>query len=97
MRGDPNTSPYVEAFPDYLGRALTISVAFDNLTFALGDTTVVRDAGCLWGTLIIGDPNGAAKTFAIAFGTSTVRKQQLHNNGLDTINDILNLNITAGP
>jgi hypothetical protein len=96
MQG-PYVSPFVEAFPDYLGRAITVTFPFDNTTHALADATVVRDAGCLWGTLMIGDPNGAVKTFAVAFGTSTVRTQQLKNNGLNTIDDIFALQITAGP
>lgn len=94
-RGDPLTSPFVQAFPDFLGRALTISVAFDNSTFALGTTTVTRDAGCLWGTLLIGDPNGAVKQFPVQFGTSTITATKLRNSGLNTIQDILDLNLTA--
>ena len=93
----PLVSPYIWAASDYLGRQITVTFPFDNTTHALADATVTRDVGCLWGTLMIGDPNGAVKTFAIAFGTSTVRSQQLKNNGLNTIDDIFALQITAGP
>ena len=93
----PAVSPFIWSATDYLERAITVTFPFDNTTHALADATVVRDAGCLWGTLMIGDPNGAVKTFAVPFGTSTVRSQQLKNNGLNTIDDIFALQITAGP
>jgi hypothetical protein len=95
MRGDPIATPWVESFSDYLNRNLSISIAFDNVTRALGVTTVTRDDGCLWGTLIIGDPATTTKTFAVPFGTSTVSAQRLHQNGLNTIEDVLALQITA--
>jgi hypothetical protein len=96
-RGDTLVSPWAWSAADYLGRAITISVAFNDSTRALGTTTVTRDAGCLWGTLIIGDPTGTPKTFPVPAGTSTISATKLRNQGLNTIEDVLALQITAGP
>lgn len=97
MKGDPLTSPWVESFTDYQGLALTVTVNFDNISHALTSAMVTRDAGCLWGTLIIGNPvDGTAKTFTVASGsTTTVNSRQLSKQGLNTIEDVLALQMTA--
>lgn len=97
MRGDPLASPVVESFSDYQGLALKVTINFDNATHALTNVVVTRDLGCLWGTLIVGNPvDGTAKTFTVADGsTSTVNAKQLSHRGLNTIEDVLALQITA--
>jgi hypothetical protein len=102
-RGDVLVSPWVWQTLDYQGNALTITVPFNDSTRALvNSTTVVRDAGCVYGHLYIGTgTDGTVETtthsFAIPVGTTTVNARQMGNKGLNTIEDVLTLQITAGP
>ena len=101
-RGDPLVSPWLWSAPDYLERAITLTVNFNNATRALQNSTVVRDAGCLYGHVYIGlgadgTPDTTTKSFAVPVGTTTLTANQLGNKGLNTIDDVLALQITAGP
>lgn len=95
-------SPWVWQALDYQGAALTISLVFNNNTKALGTATLTRDAACVYqhlyfGTGPDGTPNTAPGTFLVPVGTSTVTANQLKQGGFNTINDVLALQITAGP
>lgn len=88
-------SPWSVAFPDYQGNAITITLTFNNSTRALTGGTVVRDAGCVYSTIVIGDPATTQMTFQVPFGSTTLKANQLSNKGLNTIEDVLALQITA--
>lgn len=103
MRGVPLVSPWTWGTTDYQGATLTITVPFDNTTRALvNSTSVTRASGCVYGHLYIGTgpdgtPNTTTHVFAVSVGTTTVSAKQMSNHGLNTIDDILALQITAGP
>jgi hypothetical protein len=101
-RGDPLTSPWVWSAADYLGRTITITSNFNNATRALQASSVVRAAGCLYGHLYIGlggdgTPDSTTKSFAVPVGTTSITANQMSAKGLNTIDDVLALQITAGP
>lgn len=94
-------SPWSAAFPDYQGNAITVTVTFNNSTKALSGATVVRDVGCVYTFLAFGlgpdgTPNTAPARFNVPVGTTNVTANQLKAGGLNTINDVLALQITAG-
>lgn len=101
-RGDPLTSPWVWEAIDYQGNKIRISVAFDNTTFAIvNGSTVFRDANCRFTKIYIGvGPDGTVESspnvYAVPAGTTTLNRAAFTNNGLNTINDVLALQITAG-
>jgi hypothetical protein len=95
-------NPWVWSANDPLGNPLTISVAWKASTRALQNTTVTRSAGCSLTTIYIGvgpdgTPNTSANAYAVPVGSSTVTAATLSKNGLNTIDDVLALQITAGP
>lgn len=99
MRGDPLVSPFVWQADDYLGRVISITVDFDNSTKALLDSVVHRDTGCLFTEVVIGLPSSStAKTLAApADGQpdNTYTAKQMSRQGLNTIDDVLALQMTA--
>jgi hypothetical protein len=102
--GTPGTinSPWVWQALDYQNNAITITINFNNSTRALTGGKVVRDAGCVYGTVYIGQgadgtPNTAPDKFAVPTGTTNLTANQLKRNGLATIENVLALQITAGP
>jgi hypothetical protein len=102
MDGPPMTSPYVQQFQDNFGKFISITVNFNNTTRALSGATVFRDATCQWTHIYIGlgadgTPDTTDKAFTVPAGTSSVSAQQLRQRGLNTIEDVLALQITAGP
>lgn len=95
-------SPWVWTAADYQGNAITISVTFNNSTRAITGGSVTRDAGCVYGHVYIGvgpdgTPNTSPDVYAVPFGTTNLNKNRFTNNGLNTIEDVLALQITAGP
>lgn len=95
------TSPLVIAFPDYQQNAITCTITFNNASKALTGATVVRDPGCVYTYLSFGlgpdgTPNTAPGRFNVNVGTTTVTANQLKAGGLNTINDVLALQFTAG-
>lgn len=102
-KGDPLTSPYVYEAGDYQGKVIRITVTFDNATRAITGCTVHRDAGCVYNNIYVGlggdgTPNSTTKSFKnIPTGDTVIPVSQLVNQGLTVIEDILALQITAGP
>jgi hypothetical protein len=102
--GVPVTSPWVQEFTDYVGRAVRITVTFNEATRAITGITTYRDAGCLFPNILIGlgtdgIPDSTDKAIAVPEGTTILTNQrinQLATRGLSTIEDITALNITAG-
>jgi hypothetical protein len=98
----PITSPYVWETGDYLGRLIRITVTFNNTTRALTGGSVFRDAACLYQKIYIGTgpdgtPNSTNKAIPVPAGTTNVTANQLKQVGLNVIEDVLALQITAGP
>lgn len=99
-KGDPITSPYLyDSGPDFLGRRLTCSFAFNNANRQLSGATVHRDPGCVYVAVLIGDPNGTPVRVPasgdIPEGDTPISKGQLNANGFTVIEDVLALQITA--
>lgn len=99
-RGDPVSTPYVyNSGADYLGRHLTGTFNFDNVTRNLSSLVVHRDIGCVYIAVLIGNPNGTPirvpPSGAIAEGNTTISQAQLNAVGLTTVEDVLALQITA--
>jgi hypothetical protein len=95
------SSPWVWEADDYQGNSIVITVTFNNSTRALTGATVVRQAGCVYGTIFIGQgadgtPNSTADQFPVPVGSTHVTANQLKRNALRTIEDVLALQITAG-
>lgn len=98
----PATSPWVWQAPDNFGNIIRITVTFNEATRALTGATVFRDAGCQWNHIYLGlgadgTPDSTAAAFTVPAGTSSVTTNQLRQRGLDVIEDIQALQITAGP
>ena len=94
--------PWIWSANDPLGHPLTISVAFQLGTNALQNATVTRDPNCTLGHIYIGvgsdgTPNASVNAYAVPTGSTTIAAHTLSKNGLNTISDVLNLQITAGP
>jgi hypothetical protein len=96
------TSPYELSIKDNYGKIISITISFNNTTRNITGCTVFRDADCQWTKIFVGlgadgTPNSAAKTFAVPAGTTTINAQQLAARGVDTIEDVVGYQITAGP
>lgn len=95
-------NPWVWSANDPLGNPLTISVAWKASMRALQNTTVTRDPACSLGHIYIGvgadgTPNTSPNAYAVPTGSTTITAATLSKNGLNTIDDVLALQITAGP
>jgi hypothetical protein len=100
--GPPMSSPYVQNFQDNFGKFIRITVTFNNNTRAINGCTIVRDVGCQWRTIYIGigpdgTPNTSPNAFTVPTGTTNVGAAALASRGLNTLEDVTALQITAGP
>lgn len=101
--GDVQGSPWTWSSADYQGNTISISIPFNTTTRAiLNGSSVTRQAGCVYGHLYIGlgvdgKPDSTLHTFAVAVGTRTVTAAQMSSVGLSTIDDVMALQVTAGP
>lgn len=103
-KGDPITSPHIlYQAADYQGLFIRITITFNNATRALTGATLHRDAGCTYNHLYIGvgadgSPDSTTKSFKnLPVGDTSVSAAQLAAKGLNTAEDCLALQITAGP
>jgi hypothetical protein len=102
--GGPVTSPYVyDSGGDFQGNHITITVTFDDATRALIGAVVHRDAGCVYTKILIGlggdgTPNTTTRVINVGnlVGDRSFTPTQMAAVGLNTIDDILALQITAG-
>jgi hypothetical protein len=100
----PLISPVTWSSPDYLGRVISVTFTFDNVTLVLAAVTVTRDAGCMYRNLYFGlgaggIPDTTAKVFGnVAAGVvAAVPGALLASYGFSTMTDVLAGQITAGP
>lgn len=94
----PAVSPWQWRFADYAGRVVTMNVYFNTTTRAIINPGMDgnREAGCIFGTVQLGyEPD--LKTFPIPEGNFSVGRAQLSNQGFNTIDDVLNTNVTLAP
>jgi hypothetical protein len=104
--GDPNPpmqSPYAPEFADYQGNIIKITIVFDNATRALLSADAYRDDACIYrkiylGKGVDGSPDSTPHVLNVASGTRHLNTQQLINVlGFTTIEQVLDVQITAGP
>ncbi len=93
-------SPWTWEARDYQGNKISITIPFDNTTKVLSNGTIFRDAACVYTTLIVGvggdgTVESSTKTFSVPSGTHTITASAMSSKGINTIDDILNLQITA--
>jgi len=98
----PQTSPWIWTANDYQDNVIRITVNFNETTRALQASSVFRDAACVYTKIYIGvgvDGTVAStpSVFTVPSGTTSLSSNQLKNAGFNTIEDILALQITAGP
>lgn len=101
-KGDPIMSPWQWQSGDYRDNVIRITVTFDNVTRALIETTVFRDAACVYRKIYIGVgadgiPDNTPRKINVPAGSTVVSAAQMATVGLNTIEDVLSFQITAGP
>lgn len=101
-KGDPQLSPWVWEASDYVGLAIRITVSFNNNNGNLLSAVVHRDTGCQYHTAVLDNPGDAQKAKRLAApadgaGDRTYTAAQMSSRGLNTIQDVLNIQITAEP
>lgn len=98
-KGDPFLSPWVWDARDYLGRAIVITVPFNDTTRALQGATIVRDPDCLYVRIVWdnpSDPQKAKRSPVVPVGTTNLTTQQLRQaTGFQTVEDLLAVQVTA--
>jgi hypothetical protein len=102
VRGDTLVSPWRADFSDYLQRRISIVVNFNNANRALQSAVVHRDTGCLYHTIVFDVPSDAVKAKRLAApvdgaGDRTYTPAQMSAQGLNTIEAVLAIQITAEP
>jgi hypothetical protein len=101
-RGDTLVSPWVWESDDYIGLAIRITVNFNDATRALQSAVVHRDDGCQYHTIVLDNPGDSAKAKRLAAPAdgapdNTYTAKQMSRQGLNTIEDVLAVQITAEP
>ena len=101
-RGDALTSPWVWEAADYVGLAIRITVNFNNSTHALQSTVIHRDSGCQYTKVVLDVPSDGVRAKRLqapsnGAGDRTYTANQMKAQGLDTIEDVLAVQITAEP
>lgn len=104
--GDPNPpiqTPYTWEAPDYQDNVIRITVNFDNATRALQSADVFRDNNCIYRKIYLGlgpdgTPDSTSHVVNVASGSRHLNAQQLSAAlGFSTIEEFLDVQITAGP
>lgn len=95
-------NPYTWESTDFAGFRIGIVINFDNGTLSITNGTAYRDAECQYKKIYIGTgsdgtPDTTGHVFNVASGSQNLAKGQFTAAGLDTIMDVLNEQITAGP
>ncbi len=98
----PLTSPWIYTARDSQDRTLTVTFNFNEVNHNLQNGSATRDVGCLYTTVFIGFGNdgnvrSSTRTIPVPAGSSrTVSAGELGSIGINTIDDILSSQITAG-
>lgn len=87
---------------DYLGKIVMVTINWNTTTRALNSVVVHRDDGCVYHTIILDNPSDSLKAKPLTLpadgaGDITYTANQLGKQGLNTIDDILAVQITAAP
>jgi len=95
-------SPWVWQSSDFKRKVIRITVSFDNTTKALTGASVFRDATCVYTKVYLGigadnKVESSPRTFVVPAGTTNLSAAKLSSVGLNTIDEVLALQITAGP
>jgi hypothetical protein len=95
------TSPWSERFSDYQNNALIVTVNFNQNNRNILDAVITREPGCVYSKLFIGlgpdsKPNSSPMTFEVPEGVTQITAAQMQGVGLNKIEEILALQITAG-
>ncbi|WP_433078867.1 hypothetical protein ACQP1P_38570 [Dactylosporangium sp. CA-052675] len=98
--GTGPTSPweFYNSGGDYLERSISATVTFNQSTGAITGGSITRDAGCLYVTIVIGDPASPSRSIDVSGieGTRSFTAGQLAARGISNISDILSFGqITA--
>ena len=101
-RGDTLLSPWVWTAADYAGLVIQITVNFNNSTRALQSAVVHRDSGCQFAKIVLDIPSDGVKSKRLAApadgaADKTYNANQMKAQGLNTIEDVLAVQITAEP
>jgi hypothetical protein len=99
-RGDPYLSPWVWDARDYLGRAIVVTVPFNDATRDILNGIVIhRDTGCLYVRIVWDDPSNpqkAKRSPVVPVGDTTLTAQQLRQaTGFRTIEELMAVQVTA--
>lgn len=96
----PSTSPWHQEFGDNFDRVISIDVVFDEGTRAITGVTAHRDVDCQWTHISLGlGPDGTVEsspnTWTIPEGDNAIPLAEFTDRGLNTIEDVEALQITA--
>lgn len=100
--GQLNVSPWPWEAPDYQGLVIRIAVSFNVSSRALQNAVIHRDSGCQYNTIVLDNPTDAVKAKRLAApvdgaADKTYTANQMKAQGLNTIEDVLAVQITAEP
>jgi hypothetical protein len=100
LPGNVTPNPWEYKAEDYLNRAITITFSWNATTRALTGANVTRDVGCLYGTIYVGfgsdgKVESSTRKISVPEGSRSFTANQLHAANLDTIDDVIGLQITA--
>lgn len=98
--GIPQTPWTPGPFADYLGRAIRITVTFNNTTRAITNAVVSRDTGCLWTKIVFDVPGDGVKSRRLnapadGAGPRTYTGTQIANQGYSDIDALMTVQITC--
>lgn len=94
--------PYFWQGADYADRIISVTIDYNQTTGVLTGATTTRADGCLFSRILIGvgaesgSPEDAPHKIQCPVGVRNVSAGQLHAVGLDTYNDVISNQITAG-
>lgn len=95
-------SPWTYEASDVTGRAIRISIPFDEGTRSInGPASVFRDADCLYTRIYIGfgtdgKVESSTKVFLVPAGSTSITRQQLAGRGFSSYDDLNSAQVTAG-
>lgn len=99
--GGPILSPWQYACSDYVGLSMGVQISFNNATRAITSCYMYRDPGCQYTTFVVGfgstEKRIAGPSDTDKDGVTTYTAQQMARVGLNTIEDVLALQITVEP